>query len=47
MLFRSDYIVPDKVHIILDGKVVQTGGPELAKKMDTEGYDWVKELATA
>lgn len=42
-----DYIVPDKVHIILDGKVVQTGGPELAKKMDTEGYDWVKELATA
>ncbi|GAA0506962.1 Fe-S cluster assembly ATPase SufC [Deinococcus depolymerans] len=42
-----DYIVPDKVHIILGGKVVQTGGPELAKKMDTEGYDWVKELATA
>ena len=41
------YIFPDKVHIILDGKVVQTGGPELAKKMDTEGYDWVKELATA
>ena len=42
-----DYIVPDKVHIVLDGKVVQTGGPELAKKLDTEGYDWVKELATA
>lgn len=41
-----DYIVPDKVHIILDGKVVQSGGPELAKKMDVEGYDWVKELAT-
>ncbi|GGJ71867.1 Fe-S cluster assembly ATPase SufC [Deinococcus aquiradiocola] len=42
-----DYIVPDKVHIIVQGKVVQTGGPELAKKLDTEGYDWVKELATA
>ena len=42
-----DYIVPDKVHIIVDGKVVQSGGPELAKKLDTEGYDWVKELATA
>lgn len=42
-----DYIVPDKVHIIVDGKVVQTGGPELARKLDTEGYDWVKELVTA
>jgi Fe-S cluster assembly ATP-binding protein len=42
-----DYIVPDKVHIIVQGKVVQTGGPELAKRLDTEGYDWVKELATA
>ncbi len=42
-----DYIVPDKVHIIVDGKVVQSGGPELAKKLDTQGYDWVKELALA
>ena len=42
-----DYIIPDKVHIIVDGKVVQSGGPELAKKLDTEGYEWVKELATA
>jgi Fe-S cluster assembly ATP-binding protein len=39
--------VPDKVHIIVDGRVVQSGGPELAKKLDVEGYDWVKELATA
>ncbi|RJF72849.1 Fe-S cluster assembly ATPase SufC [Deinococcus cavernae] len=42
-----NYIVPDKVHIVLDGKIVQTGGPELAQKLDSEGYDWVKELATA
>ncbi|WP_407570536.1 Fe-S cluster assembly ATPase SufC [Deinococcus altitudinis] len=42
-----DYIIPDKVHIIVEGKVVQSGGPELAKRLDTEGYDWVKELATA
>ena len=42
-----DYIVPDKVHIIVDGKVVQSGGPELAKRLDVEGYDWVKELVTA
>ena len=42
-----DYIVPDRVHIIVDGRVVQSGGPELAKRLDVEGYDWVKELATA
>lgn len=42
-----DYIVPDKVHIIVNGKVAQSGGPDLAKRLDTEGYDWVKELATA
>ena len=42
-----DYIVPDKVHIIVNGRVVESGGPELAKKLDAEGYDWVKELATA
>ena len=42
-----NYIVPDKVHIIVGGKVVQSGGPELAQRLDTEGYDWVRELATA
>ena len=42
-----DYIVPDKVHIIVDGRVVESGGPELAKKLDSEGYDWIRELATA
>lgn len=42
-----DYIVPDKVHIVVNGRVVESGGPELAKKLDSEGYDWVKELATA
>ena len=42
-----NYIVPDKVHIIVDGRVVQTGGPELAQKLDSQGYDWVKELARA
>ncbi|MBB6097567.1 Fe-S cluster assembly ATP-binding protein [Deinobacterium chartae] len=42
-----NYIVPDRVHIIVDGRVVQTGGPELAQRLDAEGYDWVKELAGA
>lgn len=42
-----NYIVPDRVHIIVDGRVVQSGGPELAQRLDTEGYDWVKSLAVA
>ncbi|PIC79153.1 Fe-S cluster assembly ATPase SufC [Sporosarcina sp. P18a] len=38
-----DYIEPDKVHIIMQGKIVKTGGSELAKKLEVEGYDWIKE----
>ncbi|PIC99254.1 MULTISPECIES: Fe-S cluster assembly ATPase SufC [unclassified Sporosarcina] len=37
-----DYIEPDKVHIIMQGKIVKTGGSELAKKLEVEGYDWIK-----
>jgi Fe-S cluster assembly ATP-binding protein len=37
-----NYIVPDKVHVMYDGRIVETGGPELAVKLDEEGYDWVK-----
>ncbi len=40
-----DHIVPDRVHVIVGGRVVQSGGPELAERLDREGYDWVKELA--
>lgn len=38
-----NYITPDKVHIIMQGKIVKSGGPELAQKLEAEGYDWVKE----
>ncbi len=37
-----DYIKPDFVHIMIDGKIVKTGGKELIKRIDEEGYDWVK-----
>jgi Fe-S cluster assembly ATP-binding protein len=37
-----DYIKPDYVHIMIDGVIVKTGGQELIKKIDEEGYDWVK-----
>lgn len=39
-----NYIVPDRVHVMFDGKIVQSGGPELAEKLEAEGYDWAKEL---
>ena len=38
-----DYIKPDFVHIMINGKIVMTGGPELIAKIDQQGYDWVKE----
>jgi Fe-S cluster assembly ATP-binding protein len=40
------YIVPDVVHVMLDGRLVMSGGKDLAEKVDTQGYDWVeKEVA--
>ncbi|HHW6566801.1 TPA: Fe-S cluster assembly ATPase SufC [Staphylococcus aureus] len=38
-----NYITPDKVHVMYAGKVVKSGGPELAKRLEGEGYEWVKE----
>ena len=40
-----DYVEPDHVHIMLDGKVVESGDAELAEKLEDEGYDWVREEA--
>lgn len=38
-----DYIKPDFVHIMINGRIVMTGGPELIQKIDKEGYTWVKK----
>ena len=38
-----DYIKPTHVHIMIDGKIVLTGGQELIEKIDQSGYEWVKE----
>lgn len=38
-----DYIKPNYVHIMINGKIVMTGGPELIAKIDKQGYDWVRE----
>jgi Fe-S cluster assembly ATP-binding protein len=39
-----DYITPDVVHVFVDGRVVETGGPDLARKIEDEGYDAFREV---
>ena len=40
-----NYIVPDFVHVLYEGRIVQSGGKELALTLEEKGYDWVKEQA--
>ncbi|MCX7546384.1 Fe-S cluster assembly ATPase SufC [Xanthomarina sp. F1114] len=42
-----DYIVPDFVHVIHEGRIVKSGGKELALELEEKGYDWIKEKANA
>ncbi len=43
-----DYIIPDFVHVLYDGRIVKSGTKELALELEEKGYDWIKEeLATA
>ena len=39
-----DFLNPDYVHVLLDGSIVHSGGPELAMKLEKKGYSWVKEI---
>ncbi len=41
------YIKPDKVHIMMDGRIVESGGPELAEHLEEHGYDWLRERIAA
>lgn len=41
-----DYIVPDVVHVMVDGRIVKSGGKELAHELEERGYDWVKPEKT-
>src|SRR5690554_6357209 len=41
-----DYIVPDFVHVLMDGKIVKSGTKELALELEKRGYDWIKEEMT-
>jgi Fe-S cluster assembly ATP-binding protein len=38
-----DYIRPDIVHVMVDGRIAHSGGPELALELEAKGYDWAKE----
>lgn len=38
-----DYIVPDFVHVLYNGKIVKSGGAELAHELEDKGYDWIKQ----
>lgn len=38
-----DYIKPDVVHVLIDGRIVKTAGPELATEIENRGFDWIKE----
>ncbi len=38
-----DYIKPDYVHVLYKGRIVKTGGPELALELEEKGYDWIKQ----
>ncbi len=42
-----DYIKPDHVHVMADGRIVKSGGADLALELEDKGYDFLKELATA
>lgn len=42
-----DYIVPDFVHVLYNGRIVKSGGKELAHELEEKGYDWIKEEVNA
>ncbi|MGQ4661221.1 Fe-S cluster assembly ATPase SufC [Lysobacter sp. F6437] len=41
-----DYIKPDVVHVLADGRIIESGGPELALQLEEHGYEWVKDRIT-
>lgn len=42
-----NYIKPDYVHVMLDGRIVESGGPELALELEAKGYDWIRDKHAA
>ena len=42
-----DYVTPDVVHVFADGRIVKSGGPELAKELEAKGYSWIEQAPEA
>ena len=42
-----NYILPDRVHVLIEGRVLRSGGPELALDLEAHGYEWIREQAQA
>jgi Fe-S cluster assembly ATP-binding protein len=42
-----NHIAPDFVHVLMDGRIVRSGGPELAHELEDKGYDWIREAVEA
>ncbi len=40
-----DYIVPDRIHVLANGRIVKSGGKELAHELEAKGYEWLTDLA--
>jgi len=40
-----NYIVPDFVHVMVDGRIVRSGGPDLALELEEKGYGWIEDEA--
>ena len=39
-----NYIIPDRVHVMYDGRIVKSGGKSLAEELESKGYEWIKEI---
>jgi Fe-S cluster assembly ATP-binding protein len=42
-----DYLVPDFTHLLVDGRIVKSGGADLAREVEEKGYQWVREELAA
>jgi len=42
-----NYIKPDYVHVLIDGRIVRSGGSDLAQELEAQGYEWLREPAEA
>lgn len=42
-----DYVIPDYVHVLYQGRIVKSGGKDLALQLEKQGYDWIKDEVAA